>query len=151
VERIATGARRASPTAAALAATLGAGLTLSACGSAGPASAAGGYALRFAQAPAMLVQCGFDRGVVSPDGTHPWYLQGQVLAFSGSQGAGHRAEFGAWWAAHSNVAVTGKSLAAWRKWAAEHDQLPPALCGSFTTIASLHAQIYPGQQDPWKT
>jgi hypothetical protein len=99
----------------------------------------------------MLVQCGFDRGSVSPHGTRPWYQLGQVLPFTGSYADGHRAEFGTWWDSYRNTTVAGKSLALWRTWAAGHDQLPPSLCGSFATGSGLHAQIFPGEADPWRS
>ena len=47
--------------------------------------------------------------------------------------------------------VAGKTLAQWRTWAAAHDQLPQSQCGSFATGSALHAQIFPGQSDPWKS
>jgi hypothetical protein len=128
-----------------------AGLALCSCGSTRPAAAGqGGSAQRYAEAPAMLVQCGFDRGTVSPGGLQPWYRQGHVLPLAGGNAGQHSAQFMAWWTAHAAETVSGKTLTAWRRWAASRDQLPPAICGSFATAASLHAQIFPGQPNPWK-
>lgn len=125
-------------------------VAVSACGSARPADgqgAATGFARRYAEAPAMLVQCGFDRGVVSPGGTQPWYRLGTVLP----QTAPRRAEFAVWWKGHSSATVAGRTLSDWRQWAAGHDKLPAELCGSFAPAAALHKQIYPGEPNPWRS
>ena len=138
--------RRLGPAAAVVCAVVG----LCSCGSGNAATtghSAGGYALRYAQAPAMLVQCGFDRGVVSPGGPQPWYRLGTVLP----QTAEHRAEFATWWKGHSSATVAGRSLADWRQWAAGRGKLPPMLCGAFAPAAALHKQIYPGEPNPWRS
>jgi hypothetical protein len=129
-----------------------AGLAVCACGSARPAArhSAGGFARRYAEAPAMLVQCGFDRGVVSPGGTQPWYRLGTVLPQSGDQAGQHAAEFAAWWRSHSATTVAGRTLSSWQRWAAQHDKLPAGLCGAFAPTRALHAQIFPGQPSPWR-
>ena len=77
-------------------------------GGRGEESGPSGYALRYAQAPPMLVQCGFDRGSVSPHGTQPWYQLGKVLPFSGRGADGHRAEFGHWWDSYGGTTVDRK-------------------------------------------
>ncbi|HEY7145972.1 MAG TPA: hypothetical protein VH637_17170 [Streptosporangiaceae bacterium] len=136
-----------------LAACCAAAVLAAGCGSAAAGQqAASGYAARYAEAPPMLVQCGFDRGAVRPGGPQPWYHLGQVLAFTGPHAGRHRAQFSSWWAASGAAqAVAGKTLAAWRTWAARHGRLPGAVCGSFAPAASLHRQIFPGQPSPWRS
>jgi hypothetical protein len=148
--QLSTGARRLGPALLGPALAITVGLALCACGSASSGSS-GGSALASAQAPAMLVQCGFDRGTVSPGGMQPWYSQGQILPQAGPRAGHHRAQFMAWWSAHSSAPVSGKTLAAWRTWAVAHDRLPPTVCGSFAPAASLRAQIFPGESNPWKS
>jgi hypothetical protein len=137
----------------ALAASCAAAIVAAGCGSpAAGHAASGGYARRYAEAPPMLVQCGFDRGAVSPHGPQPWYHLGQILPFSGQGASQHRAQFSSWWATYGAAdTVAGQTLAGWRTWAARHGQLPRALCGSFAPAAALHQQIFPGQPSPWKS
>lgn len=115
-------------------------------------SASQAYSQRYVEAPPMLVQCGLDRATVRPGSDQPWFTRvGKILPFTGPGAGQHAAEFNTWWSAHNNTIIAGQDLLSWQSWAAQHDQLPSQVCGSSVTAAGLHAQIFPGQQDPWTT
>ena len=50
------------------------------------------------------------------------------------------------------IAVAGKDLSDWAKWAAANDKLPSAVCGMSMSARSLHSQVFgtdPAVGDPW--
>jgi hypothetical protein len=107
------------------------------------------YGLRYGDAPALLVQCGLSSGTIKPQTGQPWYSDGKVLPLSGSGSGSRGAELSTWWDAHSSTVIGGKSLSEWQQWAAEHDALPPQVCGTSVSASALQAKIDPGQPNPW--
>lgn len=110
--------------------------------------------LRFADAPALLVQCMLDRGTLKPSDS----------AFAGQSGWLHGADivltprgaslFTAWFAGHDGTTVAGQNLTGWAQWAAVHDQLPTAVCGSSVSASALQKKVFaqdPAAGDPWGT
>jgi hypothetical protein len=49
----------------------------------------------------------------------------------------------------TSTVIGGKSLSDWQQWAAEHDALPPQVCGTSVSASALQAKIDPGQPNPW--
>lgn len=117
--------------------------------SAATAPASGSAGLRYGDAPALLIQCGLDHGTIKPPAGQPWYSAGKVLPLSGPGSDGRGAELSTWWDAHSSTIVGGKPLSYWQLWAAQHDALPPQVCGTSVSAAALQATIAPGRPDPW--
>jgi hypothetical protein len=76
---------------------------------------------------------------------------------------GHRTHylaFGATWVhkngqwvpaytAPSDPRAERTSIYAWSVWAAEHDQLPPLVCGTSVTASDLQEQVYGPAGNPW--
>jgi hypothetical protein len=118
--------------------------------SAGSAPASQGFSRRYAEAPALLVQCGLSHGTIKPQAGQPWYSDGKVLPLSGSGSDDHDAEFSTWWDANNTITIGGMALSGWREQAATDDKLPAAVCGPSVSASALQAQLYPGQPDPWQ-
>jgi hypothetical protein len=108
-----------------------------------------GFSRRYAQAPALLVQCGLSHGTIKPQTGQPWYGDRKVLPLSGSGSDNHDAEFSTWWDANGTITIGGMTLSGWREWAASNDKLPPAVCGPSVSASALQAQVFPGQPNPW--
>ncbi|MGD0069505.1 MAG: hypothetical protein ABSB76_39550 [Streptosporangiaceae bacterium] len=116
----------------------------------GSASAASGFAGRYVDGPALLVQCGLSHGTIKPPTGQPWYSDGKVLPLSGSGSGSHDATFSSWWDANNQITIGGMTLSGWREWAATNDKLPAAVCGSSVSASALQAQLYPGLPNPWQ-
>jgi len=108
-----------------------------------------GFSRRYAEAPALLVQCGLSHGTIKPQTGQPWYSDGKVLPLSGSGSDNHDAEFSTWWDANGTITIGGMTLSGWREWAATNDKLPPAVCGPSVSASALQAQLFPGEPNQW--
>lgn len=108
---------------------------------------------RLADAPAILVECDIDRGLVlgsltgSMDGA-TWISEDQVAITQANEPS-----FEAWYRAHDSTVVAGKSLAAWQQWSAQNDTLPAAVCGPDASDPSaLQQEVFSGDPaagNPW--
>jgi hypothetical protein len=108
-----------------------------------------GFSRRYAEAPALLVQCGLSHGTIKPQAGQPWYSDGKVLPLSGSGSDNHDAEFSTWWDANGTITIGGMTLSGWREWAATNAKLPPAVCGPSVSASALQAQLFPGEPNSW--
>jgi hypothetical protein len=127
-------------------------LLIVACGkgSSGTSASAGqGFASRYVEGNAVLVQCGLLRGTIEPPLNQPWYHDGKVLPFFGRGSDDHDAEFSSWWDANNTLTVGGMTLSGWREWAANNDKLPPSVCGPSASASAIAREVFPGQPDPW--
>ena len=108
--------------------------------------------LRFADAPALLVQCMLDRGTLKPSdsalaGQSSW-LHGTDIVLTPTSAS----QFTAWFAGYDGTVVAGQNLTGWAQWAAVHDQLPAAVCGSSVSASALQMKVFaadPAAGDPW--
>lgn len=117
-----------------------------------PASSSGSFGLRYGDAPALLTQCGLTSGTIKPPSGQPWLSGKTVLVQSGPGAGSHAAELATWWNANKPMVVGGQPLSYWQQWAAQHDALPPQVCGSSSVSASgLQAKLMPGQANPWSS
>jgi len=128
-------------------------LGLAACSSSSspspsPTSSENGFVgLRLAEAPALIMQCSFDRGIVKPPSGLPFMSAGK-LAISAS----NESDFNSWFSANGSLTIDGKDLGMWAYWAADNDELPTAVCGKSASARTLHNEIYAhdsGRVDPW--
>lgn len=61
-------------------------------------------------------------------------------------------QFTAWFAGYDGTVVAGQNLTGWAQWAAVHDQLPAAVCGSSVSASALQKKVFaadPAAGDPW--
>lgn len=133
------------------AAAVAAILALAACGSSGSGSGQA-YTERFSDAPALLTQC-----VIERDSLPGAFEEGSAQWLDRSTGEisitkGNSASFLSWFTSHDSGVVAGKSLASWRKWSAQSDSLPTAVCGSNPDPAQMQKQVFAqdsGAGNPW--
>lgn len=94
----------------------------------------------------MLVQCGITRGTIKRPSGQPW-LQGDRVVVTGAKGS----EFNAWYQARNGTIIDGKALGDWAEWAASKNKLPSAVCAPSASAAKVHAEVYPGRSNPWRS
>jgi hypothetical protein len=108
---------------------------------------------RQADAPAILVECVIDRGLVLGSFTRsmvraPWISADRVAITQANASA-----FDAWYQAHDSVKVAGKSLSAWQQWSAQNDKLPADVCGPDASDPSaMQHEVFSGDPaagNPW--
>lgn len=110
--------------------------------------------LRSADAPALIVQCVLNKGLmkpptglVTPSGETPW-LQGKRVVIT----AKNDATFNDWYSGNDALVIAGKQLMQWAQSLASSGKLPTAVCGSSTSASDLQKEVFandPAARNPW--
>jgi len=99
---------------------------------------------REAEAPALISQCGLDRGIIKTALPSSLGHDGKI-----KPGIGDTPAFLGWYYNVSSVTVDNQLLFAWTDWAVASAKLPSAVCGTSASATQLASQLFPGWPTVW--